>query len=217
MLRLSVEPDFDGICRYLGYRQPASLPARLRSEIRRQVDEGLSALEPRGSCVVHAVTARSSGSISTEHATLVGRVGEFLADADPIVALAVTVGTRISELSRAACQSGDALAGWVFDAVGSWAAEAAADALVSRVRSRVEPGIELSPRYSPGYCGMALDQQPKVIRLAQAEDIGIVLLNSQWMVPEKSLSGILGLGGPSVTRLPCVRCPEVGCHMRRGC
>ena len=215
---LTIDPNFTEICRCLGYPEGTSPPARVVPEIRRVMNLAVACLEPRGVHRVHAVTARSRHSLTVQQLTLEGRVAEFLGNVDHIVALTVTVGEHISVLSRSACQRGDAFAGWIFDAVGSWAAEAAADALLAELESGLEPGRALTLRYSPGYCGMAMDQQGTVLRLARADTIGVSMLPSLLMHPEKSISGILGVGGPGMTsidRSPCERCPEVGCHMRR--
>jgi hypothetical protein len=92
------------------------------------------------------------------------------------------------------------------------------DALMAEMRFEFGAGDSFSARYSPGFCGMDLDQQRVLFRLAPAGDIGISLLPSLFMQPLKSISGIIGLGPREIVGVhlsPCERCPLVGCHMRR--
>jgi cobalamin-dependent methionine synthase I len=110
------------------------------------------------------------------------------------------------------------LAGLALDAIGSWAAETAAEALMRHLTVHLDPNESFTLRYSPGYCGMDLAQQRTLFQLAPAGAAGISLLPSLLMHPLKSISGIVGLGprdAVGVHLSPCERCPQVGCHMRR--
>jgi len=130
----------------------------------------------------------------------------------------VTVGSEITRRAEAHCRAGDAFTGLTLDAIGSWAAEAAAEALMEQLNSQLRTGESLTLRYSPGYCGMDLKQQRTLFKLAPAESIGISLLPSLLMQPLKSISGIVGLGPREVVGIhlsPCERCPQIDCHMRR--
>jgi len=104
------------------------------------------------------------------------------------------------------------------DATGSWAVEAAADALMLRIRGHLGDGEELTLRYSPGYCGMEIGQQSRLFELVQADAVGVTLLPSMLMHPLKSISGLVGLASKEAVglyRSPCVVCGRVGCPMRR--
>jgi cobalamin-dependent methionine synthase I len=130
----------------------------------------------------------------------------------------VTVGEEISHLSESAAKNGDAFSALVMDAVGSWAAEAAADALMLSVRRHLRNEEELTLRYSPGYCGMEISQQSKLFQLVPAEAVGVRLMPSMLMHPLKSISGLVGLApkeAVSSYRSPCDLCPRTGCPMRR--
>jgi cobalamin-dependent methionine synthase I len=130
----------------------------------------------------------------------------------------VTVGSEITWQAEARFRAGDAFAGLALDAIGSWAAEAAAEALMGHLHSQLGSGESFTLRYSPGYCGMDLGQQRMLFKLAPAGSVDISLLPSLLMQPLKSISGIVGLGPREAVGIhlsPCERCPQVGCHMRR--
>jgi hypothetical protein len=187
-------------------------------------------LRPRGVYAVYAVNARTPRRIEVGGAVIRGEVVRFVGPVDRIAVVVATAGAGISELSERYGRDGDSLAAWIADAIGSWAAEAAADAVTDRVKAYAGPGeapVGEAPageavtlRYSPGYCGMAIAQQRVLFGLVDAEAAGITLLPSMLMQPLKSVSGIVGLGpmagpGAVVPVSPCDACARIGCHMRR--
>jgi len=215
---LELARDPAALTRLLGYPAGTAPEPRLAAELERRRDQALAALAPRGVLATYPVGEATSRSLALGEVTITGRVAEFLAGVERVVIFVVTVGPAVSHLATAACREGDALGGFVLDACGSWAAEAAADALVEGLRAEVGGDVGLTPRFSPGYCGMALDQQRALFQLVEAGAIGVTLSESCLMQPEKSVSGLVGIGPrelAAVRRPPCAICPEAGCHMRR--
>jgi hypothetical protein len=215
---LPLTPQREDIFRCLGYSRRAPPPADIVRAIEQVVAEALPQLRPRGTYSLYPLTAQTAHSLTLGGLVIRGDIGEFLHGADRVAVFLVTAGSEITRLSEARCRAGDAFSGWALDAVGSWAAEAAADALLARLQPHLRADEGLTLRYSPGYCGMDLAEQRKLFQLARAESAGISLLPSLLMEPLKSVSGIVGLGPRSAvgtTLTPCDRCPLIGCHMRR--
>jgi len=216
--RLDLVPDQDEIRRYLGYPSGAAPSHDVAALIEQLMPECLGSLEPRGVYVVYEVTDSTADSLTLGEVLVEGGVSGFLGSVDRVASFVVTVGSEITGRSELACREGDAFAGWVFDAVGSWAVEATADALMAELQATLDAGDGLTLRYSPGYCGMDLSQQHAIFRLTAAESVGVVLLPSLMMSPAKSISGLVGIGPEGEIDLqasPCDRCLQVGCHMRR--
>lgn len=213
-------PAFDRaeLMRYLGYPRSRAPCHDLMLRVERVVAQGIALLEPRGIYSTHSVAARSPFRLTLDGLTIEGRVAEYLGSCDRIAAFVVTVGDGIARLSAELCGAGDALDGWICDAVGSWAAEAAAEALMACLKTRLDVGEGLTLRYSPGYCGMEMNQQAPLFALTHPETIGVSLLPSQFMHPSKSISGLVGIGRAAVERngSPCDHCSQRGCRMRRG-
>jgi cobalamin-dependent methionine synthase I len=175
-------------------------------------------LRPRGVYALYPATHHTAHSLTLSDIRIEGNVGEFLAGATRIAAFIVTVGPEISERAQSASKKGDALSAWVMDAIGSWAAEGAADALMLQIRRHLDDKEDLTLRYSPGYCGMGLIQQQNLFGLVDARSVGVRLLPTLLMHPLKSISGLVGLAPKEVVarhRSPCDLCPRTGCHMRR--
>ncbi len=206
------------ICRYLGYPQGVTPAPRMAERIAQVVEQTRPHLRPRGAYAVYAVSSLTANSLNLNGTTITGRIGEFMTDSDRVAVFAVTVGEEISRLAEAAAKSGDALAACVMDATGSWAAEGAAEALMLRIRRHLKEQEELTLRYSPGYCGMEIDQQRNLFQLVQADSVGVTLMPSMLMHPLKSISGLVGFAPKATVNhsySPCDICPRVGCHMRR--
>lgn len=206
------------IYRYLGYPPEAAPAPRIAEQIAGIIAEALKCLHPRGVYALYKVSSRTAHSLKLADTTISGNIGEYLEAAGRVAVFAVTAGEEISHLAETAAKNGDAFSSLVMDAAGSWAAEAAADALMLRVRQHLHPGEELTLRYSPGYCGMELGEQRKLFQLVQADLVGVTLMPSMLMHPLKSISGLVGLAPiEAVSRYhsPCDLCPRTGCPMRR--
>lgn len=211
-------PSREEIYRYLGYAKDAFPAPHLASRIEEIIEEVRLCLQPRGAFALYAVTERTRNSLAFGGTAIVGQVSEFMATADRIAVFVATIGDEISKRGVQSREHGDSFAQWVVDAFGSWAAEAAAESLMSRIRCHARRDEALTLRYSPGYCGMAMDQQQTIFQLVSAEAIGVSLLPSMLMYPLKSVSGLVGIGPKekvSTYRAPCDNCDRVGCHMRR--
>lgn len=216
--RLVVEPRLPEVLRFLGYPRGVFPPAPMQQAIEQVIARAEPRLQPRGTYSLYAVKSQTPRSLALGGGTILGNVGEFLHGSSRIAVFVVTAGGRITEFSAEAWGAGDTLAGWTIDAIGSWAAEAAAEALMQRVSLHLGADEGLTLRYSPGYCGMDLPQQRTIFALAQPGSIGVSLLPSMLMQPMKSVSGLVGLGPRELVGVnlsPCERCPQIGCHMRR--
>jgi hypothetical protein len=214
---LEFERDDEELRRYLGYRGDA-LRRPLPGEIEAEVALAFELVEARGLYRVYPVEGRGPNRMLLGGITVSGKIAGFLAHAESVAVFLVTVGEHVTERSRARSQAGDPVAAWVCDAVGSYAAEAAAAALSKRLEQRVGQRHAVGPRYSPGYCGMDLGEQTSLFQLLEGARVGVALLPSMLMQPTKSVSGLLGIGAPGAgenATIPCSRCSSVNCSMRR--
>lgn len=215
---LPIESNRPALLRYLGYRRATPIAPKIPDVIERALAVGQTRLEPRATYAVFKLHQRDSMRLHLGDTVIQGKVATFLARADRIVAFVATVGAGISEAASAAAAAGDLLTSWALDALGSWATEATANALTHHIRSQLQELETLSPRYSPGYCGMDMTQQRVMFNLSHAEGIGVALLPSLLMQPLKSVSGLYGIGSEDAfgaDATPCERCNETRCTMRR--
>jgi len=148
-----------------------------------------------------------------------GAVGEFLKHSTFAATFLVTLGSALERLSRGWLRRGQIMRGTVLDALGAETAEATAQRCQDEVRAWArERGLEITPRYSPGYCGLDLRQQRMLFASLPAERINVRLTESCLMVPIKSVSGLIGIGPAGLVSpdaCACVFCGHPDCRQRR--
>jgi len=114
---------------------------------------------------------------------------------DSVAIFLCTAGAEIGIKSRIAMKERDMLRGYIYDVIGSEAVEAAADLMQEDLeKSANSTGLKITNRYSPGYCDWNVAEQHKLFNLMPANFCGIRLTDSALMDPEKSVSGIIGIG-----------------------
>lgn len=79
-------------------------------------------------------------------------------------------------------------------------------------------GLYVRPRYSPGYGDLPLAVQGDFLQVLQShKTVGIVLTDGDIMLPEKSVTALMGLSAVRTTchREGCEICGNTGCAYRR--
>jgi hypothetical protein len=177
-----------------------------------------SLIKPVAVYNIYMVSGITSSRVSLEGGKAVN--GSLLPSTFPeageIVAIVCTIGpgleTQVTEYSR----GGETLRAMLLDGIGS----AAVDALVVEVCHRIageasERGLQAGSPVAPGMPGLAITEQPNVLELAHAGEIGVSLTSSGIMVPRKSTSMILPLGPRMKTWTQAEICAR--CNLRETC
>ena len=128
-----------------------------------------------------------------------------------------TAGAESGIRSRKSMNTGDLLRGYVYDTIGSEIVETAADLMQDDFENEmISAGKKITNRFSPGYCGWDVAEQHKLFRLMKDNFCGIKVNSSALMNPEKSISGIIGIG-EAVKRNPytCSVCDMKDCLYRK--
>jgi hypothetical protein len=100
-----------------------------------------------------------------------------------------TAGCGLEQEGLKRAGRGETLDALILDAVGSAAAEAAADALNALLCEEAgKAGLYVSPRVSPGYGRWDVACQPRLLALLPAKELGVTLTPGLMMVPRKSVS-----------------------------
>jgi len=127
-----------------------------------------------------------------------------------------TAGQEVGVRSRRSMSEGDLLRGYVYDVIGSEIAENAAERMQDSLRAAAAAtGMNITNRFSPGYCGWDVAEQHKLFSFFPDNWCGITLTDSALMNPVKSVSGIIGIGR-DVRYAPyqCHRCDDKNCIYR---
>jgi hypothetical protein len=124
-----------------------------------------------------------------------------------------TAGSQISQHAKEAAADGDPLLSFVFDVIGSVAVEKATDKIQKLLDDESKKsGLNISDRYSPGYCEWSVAEQQKLFALMPENFCGVSLSESSLMSPIKSVSGIIALGADLEQKgYQCHWCTEKNC------
>jgi hypothetical protein len=139
-----------------------------------------------------------------------------LRGAQALALFAVTAGPGITQWSQEYMRAKEHLHAYFVDALGSELVEKGADWIEARIVDWAEGlGEHTTNRYSPGYCGWSVSEQHKFFSLLPEGFCGIALTESALMQPEKSVSGIIGIGGKAKKRAyGCSICTLENCFRR---
>ena len=129
---------------------------------------------------------------------------------------AATIGAEADLLRRRAAVR-SAARELVADAVGSAAIESFCDLMCREIAVNAL-GMRFRPRFSPGYGDLSIDTQRGLLDVLDAgKTIGVRLTDSLLMVPQKSVTAIVGLGtdGCTLFGVDCDDCSRADCEFRR--
>jgi hypothetical protein len=216
-----IEIDKKQLCRYIGYNDSYKLPARISSLIDDYAEHTHYLVNPLYSYVVKDVEW-SRGSIAFIRDSIIFKsqvIAQLLEHCSQVAIFLVTIGKYLEETAFQLAKDGLILQATVLDAIGSDAVEKVADFVQDRIKEIAEAqGLVTSRRFSPGYCDWNIGQQRMLFYALTGNTLGIRLTGECLMIPQKSISGIIGIG-PSIDNVenynPCKTCNKQDCSGRR--
>lgn len=219
VIDLPIRLELREVLRMMGYGG-ARPHETIRSAAERMLEETRPILHPRGVYRVCEVERMTDTRIDLAGwPSFHGPIAGFLKPSRRVAVCVVTVGNATQELAEQRLKKGDIFAGYALHAIGAAAADAASDAISLHLRDHEAADDEdVTPPFSPGYCGMALEEQKTLFAIVDGGAIGVRLLPTMIMEPVKSVSGLIGIGlsaDISERGVPCQWCDLTACKMRR--
>ena len=219
--RIYIEISKQKVCRYIGYDTSCKIPARISSLIDEYIECAHYLIEPNYSYNVRDVgwiqgsTVVIEGSIILESRVL----ANLLEQCHKVAVFLTTIGKNLEEAVYRLCADGHVLQATVLDAIGSMAIERLVDSVQDRIEMAAgTQGFAISQRFSPGYCDWDLNQQKQIFQIVDSNKVGVRLTDECLMVPQKAVSGIIGIGFPCSNigdYEPCEICGKHVCLGRR--
>lgn len=191
-------PDMKETARYLGYSRfvsPDQDVSRLMEKAAREMAEVMKA---QAVFEVFDLTMTSTDSATVElsfaDVTLQSQdLGRNLAGCQRVALLAATLGPQVDALIRRH-SSLDPVYASILQATGAMFIEELVDITNSEIKKIAEAaGLKTKPRYSPGYGDVPLEVQKDFFRLLPCTRIGLTLMDTLIMAPEKSVTAFVGL------------------------
>lgn len=198
-------PDFKEVARYLGYRRAAPPEADVSDLMEKAASEMQSVMKAQAVFEIFDLTvgepssvvvSTGSTTLSFADVTLQSRdLGRNLSGCSKVALLAATIGPQVDALIRRH-SSLDPVYASILQATGAMYIEELVDLVNAEIKKIAEAeGLKTRPRYSPGYGDVPLDVQKDFFRLLPCTRIGLTLMDTLIMAPEKSVTAFVGIGG----------------------
>ncbi|MCL0050419.1 hypothetical protein M1N22_00980 [Dehalococcoidia bacterium] len=213
--------DKKSVCRHMGYGADCDPSPRISSLIDEYAENAHHLIEPSYSYHIRDVELVESPAVFVE-GSIVFRsqvIARLLGQCHKVAMFVVTIGDYLEEMVAWLARHNNIVQSALLDAIGSDAVERVADSVQGKIEKLAhEQGLVTSRRFSPGYCDWDIRQQKVLFRAVNANLAGVHLTDRCLMIPQKSISGIIGLGPSrdSVEKYnPCKTCDKLDCCGRR--
>lgn len=218
-----IELKKEDVCQVLGYRHGGEPTGSISSLIDDELREAHQLVEASSFYQLMDVEEISPPTVVLGNGIRISVTGEILSRVlSPcqmatvfVSSIGLPLENRVAEL----LEEGELLRGYILDAIGSTAANAAASYLRERIRDLASAeGAEITFRLSPGHCDWDITEQKVLFEVIDSAKTGVELSDDCLMTPRKSVSGLIGLGWgdrETIRLAPCHYCTKKDCPNRR--
>jgi len=196
-----IQPDLTETARYLGYKK-LDVPQSEIAEIIASAAEKMKAiLQPRCCYEIFDLSIEEINNSGNKYHHIHFAdlnfdsvdLGRNLHQCKKVAIFAATIGPQVDAMIRKAEHISSVEAA-VLQATGAMYIEKVVDLVNLKIKEEAEKaGFQTRPRYSPGYGDIPLTIQKDFFRLLPCSRIGLSLMNTLIMAPEKSVTAFVGL------------------------
>ncbi|MTI81719.1 MAG: hypothetical protein FH758_12735 [Firmicutes bacterium] len=214
--------DKNEVLRYLGYKQgKTKISSSMLEKIDYYISLGITLAEPN-TCyrILNKINFKPKGvELPEVELVLPGQdISNHLKNCNKVCLVATTIGRQLEDKVSELFNHEEYAGGTILDAVGSDAVEKAADQLQEELKLKAKKqGYHLTWRFASGYGDLPLDINSKLASVVSANSIGITVTESNMLLPQKSILGIVGFSATE-TDTPladkCAYCNAVDCAYR---
>jgi hypothetical protein len=219
-IRNELDIDTEQVLHHIGYDSDGEPSARIESLVKEYADNVCHLIEPSYSYVIRDIKAVRGARVFIEGSVTFRSnvIARLLKQCQKVAVFVVTIGSRFGDVVRQLSEDGLMVQATVLDVIGSDAAETLANVVQDIIgKQAAAEGLGISQRFSPGYCDWRVSQQKMVFRAMNGDTAGVRLTDGCLMVPQKSISGIIGIGPRNEVESynPCKTCKKRDCIGRR--
>ena len=201
---VGVDIDKDAVYRRLGYKN-RSPSAAVLSAIDSQMPKAYKLIKPMFTYELKAVEdvvgqeVFLSGSLVFSSKTL----SYVLSDCKWGSIYLVTIGKDLDEQMARLMERGEMLKATILDAIGTEAVAQILYKLWDVIKGIAKAnGSQATVQYAPGYCDWHVSQQKVLFQAIDSDSLGVRLTETCMMIPQKSISGVIGIGKFDATKAP---------------
>ncbi len=218
-LKLSdLKLDINEIYLNLGYRG-AQPDDHVKGMISQMLEEVSVFCEPQTGFIILEGLLQGNKFLTLHHELLnIGPfIPKYLQNCSHFAVFIATAGLAFDNYCNRFKTEGDILSAYFAYSIGTEIAEAAVryvSELIAKQAYEMKMGCTHS--YSPGHCSWDISEQENLFKIFPENPCGVTLNQSSLMHPEKSVSGIIGLGTniAKMTR-SCETCDMINCFKRK--
>ena len=194
-----VARDFSETARYLGYQKVSVPDEQTDALIKNAASALLEVIKPQAvyeqfNLRVEYDEEAGTGMVSFSDVRIPSKdLARNLRECNKVVIFASTLGAQCDQEIRRAQIKAPVKAA-VLQATGAMYIEKCVDLLNEKIRTEFEEqGFKVRPRFSPGYGDVSLEVQKDFFRLLPCQRIGLTLMDTLIMSPEKSVTAFIGI------------------------
>lgn len=142
-------------------------------------------------------------------------ISKLIRNSEEVAVFVATAGPIFQEWMNKASREKDVMNLFLLDAIGTVLVETTGDYMENILQKDIAD-LKHTNRFSPGYCNWDIKEQHKLFSLLPKGICNISLSNTCLMQPEKSISGIIGIGENVITKkYGCSICKQKNCKTRK--
>lgn len=206
---------------FLGYRGEVEPSARIASTIDSYIKKASRLIRPSYSYTIKDIDSVKNNRVFIGNGIVFESyaIARLLDKCSNVAVFILSVGNRLEEAVSSLAERKRILEAYALDAIGSSITESLADFVQTKINDAAHKyGLCISRRFSPGYCDWDISQQRMVFQAMEGNLSGVQLTEDCLMLPQKSVSGIIGIGlcdNGVASYNPCKTCEKRNCLFRR--
>ena len=205
------------ILRYLGYKNNFA-DKKILGQINYIKKEFETCLTPKNIYGTWNCKVDSDGTIKINNITIKSKdLADHIKDCENVLLFVATLGTEADTLIRrySISDMGKAV---IAQAVCTAMIESYCDEIQCKIaKNEIKKGLYLKSRFSPGYGDFSITHQKDILNLLECNKrLGIALTDSFMIIPEKSVTAVIGLTKKqNHHNKKCESCLDLQCEFRK--
>ena len=205
----------DSLIKRISKGQKGKISSRLKKQTKKALEVLDEYTQPRA--LYKVVECETKNCFDDDMFCDSKKVSQVFRGCEKAAVFLVTMGHKVDELIKKYLVKRPAY-GYILDTAASMAAESAVESLEAVIEDKLPDDSGLTKRYSPGYCDWPLEGQKSLFDIIPYEKLDVTLGKNGYMVPRKSVSGIIGIcpaNSADASGNACRYCAKKNCPYRR--
>jgi hypothetical protein len=194
---IKITIDFNQVLKELGFKQVSSvLTPPMEKMVREEIERAQGLINPQAIVINFSLTSVTEKEIITDCDSLYFKtryLAKNLSGCTKASLFICTLGSKLEKRVKDYFAEGEQTRAYIMNGIGSAAAEEVAEYVNQMIIKEAEgEGFKTVRRFSPGYGDWNLSDQKAILKTLNPSSIGVSLAERCIMIPEKSITAIVG-------------------------